>query len=262
MKKKFALSFFVIATAFSSLTAFGLVLESNKMAVVEEYANSETWVIFDVDNTLIESSLQIGSAQWRDHIRKKARLEGYDPAERELVLDKFWNFVQHFVPVNLVDKATLATLQKLKQEKFIAFALTAREPIELAHTQRQLGSVGIHFSSDAFHHNILLSLPFPGIYDHGVVYCGENTKGDTLSALLKETGLTPKRIVFVDDRENQITEVKQAVEQMGIEFIGVRFSGADARVAAFDPAIADLQWSSLPKVLSDEEAKERLAEAP
>jgi hypothetical protein len=46
---------------------------------------------------------------------------------------------------------------------------------------------------------------------------------------------------------------------MGVECIGIRFSGADLRVKAFDPHIADMQFSLLPQIISDEEVMQRLA---
>ena len=38
-------------------------------------------------------------------------------------------------------------------------------------------------------------------------------------------------------------------------FVGIRFGGADERVKAFDGLIADIQWASLPIVVTDEQAK-------
>jgi len=57
---------------------FGVVFESDQMKDILPQVEEGTWVLLDVDNTLIEASTQLGSAQWRDHIRSKARAVGYD----------------------------------------------------------------------------------------------------------------------------------------------------------------------------------------
>jgi hypothetical protein len=244
---------------FFPIFAFGLIVESQNMACLLKYADTNTLIVCDIDNTLIESALHMGSAQWRDHIRSKARKLGHSENEIENILDKFWLFAQFFIPVRCVDPDTASTLSKLQQSQSILIALTAREPIEIAHTEKQLLSVNVDLSHSHFHTNSCsLPLPYPSVYDKGIVYCGENTKDAGLVAFFQKMKYSPQRVVFIDDRLEQLQRVENALQGMGIEFIGIRFSGADARVEAFDPAVADLQWSLLPTILSDEEALNRL----
>ena len=89
MKKIFA-SLFLIPSLI-----WGAIFESGRLEDITAHVGEDTWVFLDVDNTLIESSQHLGSAQWRNHIRKKADAAGYRNEEQELVLDKFWFFVQH-----------------------------------------------------------------------------------------------------------------------------------------------------------------------
>jgi hypothetical protein len=237
---------------------WGITFESDRIADVISQANADTWVIFDVDNTLIESAIQLGSVPWRDHIRNKAKQAGYDASQSEWVLDKFWIFVHSFTPVEIVDKATRPTIQQLQESKIPILALTAREPIEAANTQRQLNSVKIILSNNTFRKNYNLTLPHPCLYEEGVIYCGENTKSEGLLAFFKETGMIPKKVVFIDDRWEQVRNLEKTLKQQNIEFVGIRFSGADKHVQAFDGAIADLQWCHLPKILTDKEAQKLL----
>jgi hypothetical protein len=232
---------------------WGLTFESSQMEDALPYVETGTWVLIDVDNTMFESSVQLGSAQWRSYIRSKAQKAGYSKSESEEILDQFWMFVQPFVPVRLVDPNTLTFLQHLHEAKAPVFALTAREPIELKHTQRQIDSLGIILIND-FPEKLNLPTDYPALYEKGILYCGENTKGEALTAFFQATGQTPDKVVFIDDRWEQITQLETELETLGIPFIGIRFSGADARVKAFDPAVADLQLSYLPKIISDEEA--------
>ena len=227
--------------------------ETNQMSDILSHVDSETWVIFDVDNTLIESSLHLGSAQWRGHIRKKALDLGYTDAESEKILDNFWKFVQPLIPVRLVDKKTESIIKQLKEDGVVTLALTAREPDEVEHTERQLEEVNISFSNDVVKENLFLSTSHPGLLKNNVVYCGENTKSEAVLAFFKELGLLPKKVVFVDDKWDQIYDVEKALSILGVENICIRFGGADERVSSFSSEIADLQWGFLPKIVSDEE---------
>lgn len=234
---------------------WGEVRETNQMSDILSHVDSETWVIFDVDNTLIESSIHLGSAQWRGHIKKKALDLGYSAIESEKILDNFWKFVQPLIPVRLVDKKTESIIKQLKEDGVVTMALTAREPDEVGHTERQLKEVNISFSNDLLKKNFPLSTSHPGLLKDSIIYCGENTKSEALLALFRELGSLPKKVIFVDDKWDQINDVEKVLSTLGVEYLCVRFSGADERVASFDSEIADLQWGFLPKIVSDEEVK-------
>lgn len=236
---------------------FCKTLESPKMSSLLESADAETWIFCDIDNTLIESAFQIGSAQWRNHIRKKAIHAGYGVQKTEEVVDAMWVFVQPFVTVRTVDPETTSILQELKQGHLV-LALTAREPIECGYTSEQFSSVDIDLSNDLLPENLCLDLPHPNLYKSGIIYCGENKKSAVLLALFEKIGSSPKRIVFIDDKWEQVIELEKSLKKLNIEYIGIRFSGADERVKAFQAPIADLQWSLLPHVISDEKAAEML----
>jgi FMN phosphatase YigB (HAD superfamily) len=238
---------------------FGLVFESSRMDDILPHVEEETWVLIDVDNTLIESSVHLGSAQWREHIRKKARKAGYDKKGVEEVLDRFWLFVQPFVPVRLVDQNALQIIRSLQTEKTAVVALTARDPYELEHTRKQLQSTGIYLSNPDFPKRAAFLTPAYGLYEDGVIYCGDNTKSEALLAFFNYVGKTPKKVIFVDDKSSQVEDLQETLEAMGVEFVGIHFRGAESRVKAFDGDVADLQFSHLPSIISDEEAKQLLS---
>lgn len=252
---KYVLTIVLALVCFSPFNVFPVIIESDKLASTLSYADKDTWILFDIDNTLMESSLQLGSAQWRSHVRKKALLAGCDSEKADEVLDKFWFFVQHFIPVNVVDPATLSVLGQL-QESSIVLALTAREPHEKHYTQKQLHSLGIDLRNNSFSDELALSRPFPCLYQEGIIYCGENKKSAGLAAFFDATRQLPKKVIFVDDKQEQIDDVENALNQMGIECIAIRFGGADERVKSFNPSIADIQWNHLPRIISDQEASE------
>jgi FMN phosphatase YigB (HAD superfamily) len=232
---------------------WGKIFESARMEDLLPYATPETWVFIDADNTLFESTVHLGSSQWRDHIRKKAIAEGYTTKEAEEILDQFWLFVQPFIPVRSVDPKAPALIERLQKSNISVFVLTAREPIEQKHTQKQIDSIQVHLLSD-LPEKFELPSPQPSLYENGVIYCGDNSKINVLTAFFQQVGKMPKKIIFVDDRGEQVRKVERGAEKLGIEFVGIRFSGADERVRSFDGQVADIQFCMLPKIMSDEEA--------
>jgi len=245
----------IIALCLIPAWVWAVTFESDRMEDILSHVDVETWVLIDIDNTLIESSMHLGSVQWRTHISEKAGDAGYNALESEAILDKFWLFVQPFIPVRLVDPNAPAVIQNLQNLKIPVLALTARDSFELEHTQRQIDSVKVFFSS-GFPEKILLPAAYPALHERGVIYCGENSKGAALVAFFQATSQIPKKVVFVDDKWEQVQKLEIELEKLNIDFVGVRFSRADERVKAFDPAIADLQWSLLPKIVTDDEALE------
>lgn len=231
--------------------------ESHKMsALVEDMSGSKRryfWI--DVDNTLTAPFKQeIGSAQWRQHIKKKAAAEGYSPDEAEDVLDLLWYHVMPQIQVRHVDEGARAVIEGLQKSHFVA-AFTAREFKEFPHTEKQLASLGIHLSNVHFPQEI------PGLYRNGIIYCGEKTKGESAWAFFDVTQVIPDEVRMVDDKMEQIRVVQKACQDK-ISFIGLHLRTEDARVASFNGAVADLQLEMLPQIVTDEEALKMLAEKP
>lgn len=239
---------------------WGTVFESDRLEDILPHIEENTWVFLDVDNTLIESSTQLGSAQWRSHVRKKAQMGGFDENMTELVVDHFWGFVQPFISVRLVDPDAGQVVQALKDFNTTVFALTARDPYETSWTQRQLGSVDLSFSSAGLPSSMVLPTIRASLYEDGIIYCGSNAKSDALLSFFDAIGKTPKKVVFVDDKKDQVIKFAAALEKAGIACVCMRFSGADARVEAFNGDVADLQFTLLPMKMEDDEAVELLQE--
>ncbi len=242
-----------------SLT-WGLIFESDKMEDALPHVQEETWVLIDADNTLIESEMHMGSPQWMKYMRMKIRSIGFDKETGEEALYKFWRFVQHFVPVRLVDPHAVEVIEQLASSNVVTVILTARDPVEMPHTERQMASVGISIPTILLPENT--SMPFEGevsLFENGVIYCGEHTKSQALRAFMQKMGKTPKKVILIDDKREQVHGLAKTMEEMGIEFVGIRFSRADERVRSFNPTIAEVQYCLLPRIVSDEEAEELLS---
>ncbi|MBS0647886.1 MAG: DUF2608 domain-containing protein [Verrucomicrobia bacterium] len=209
------------------------------------------YALIDVDNTLTAPfDQEIGSAQWRQHIKKKAAAEGYNPDEVEDVLDQLWYYVMPQIHVRLVDQEARAVIEQ-HQTAYPVLAFTAREFKEHTHTEKQLASLGIHLSNAHFPDEI------PELYRNGVIYCGEMTKGEAMWKFFEITQIIPDEVHMADDKMEQIRNVQKACEGK-ISFIGMRMGNEDARVASFKGAVADLQLEMLPQIITDSQALKML----
>ena len=65
------------------------------------------------------------------------------------------------------------------------------------------------------------------------MFCASNSKGDGLKALLNTTAFTPKKIVFVDDKEKYLRSVMEAATDLGIEFVGIHYAHLAEKVKQF-----------------------------
>lgn len=238
----------------------GITFETSKLEDLLPYITPDTLVIFDLDNTLIESTQHLGSPQWGNHIKSKLMAKGSSEQEAEELANKFWTFTHQFITVKLVDPFSVKIIEKIKQI-CPTIALTARTPTEEMYTLKQLNSLEILLKHPAKEDRINLPTLYPSLFHKGILFSGFNPKGNTLKTYLQTFNFKPKQIIFVDDVWHHVNGVEKVVEQLGMKYVGVRFSAADERVKSFDPIIAEIQWVNLPFKLTDSEA-EKLKHSP
>lgn len=244
------------------LCLFGKIIDSPSFSDLVSYADENTLFAFDIDNTLIDSEQQLGSSQSSYYFYEKFVQLGI-PKEMASQLEiQRWMMIQPLIKVRTIDDQTAQVIKQLKEKGAQIILVTARNPAEASFTHDQLSSVSIQIenqmASETF---IQLQSEKPSTYFNGILFCGIwNTKGGVLTAFLKQTQSKPKKIVFIDDKLKHVQEVEKSIEKMGIDFIGVRFSGSDDQIAQLDPKILELQWSLFPFIISDEEAKKLINE--
>ena len=139
-------------------------------------------------------------------------------------------------------------------------ALTARSLDVADRTVAQLGQVGISFVKAVVAEGDLTLPAGPGVktetrFHQGVLFANGNDKGKVLLAFLALAGVKPAKIVFVDDKKKNVDKVDRALTDAKIPNVEFRYGAADARVKAFDGALADIQYYYLQHVLGDDDAK-------
>ena len=93
------------------------------------------------------------------------------------------------------------------------------------------------------------------LFYHGVLFTEGKSNKNALSAFFRQLSWTPKKILFIDDKKQMLDDMS-TYEQEGVEFVGLRFSGADACVKALDPKICDVELEAFSNLMSDAQARE------
>jgi FMN phosphatase YigB (HAD superfamily) len=211
------------------------IIETKTLKDVLNKTDKKTLVVLDIDNTILEPRAPRATDQWFSAMVEHAKSIGYDyPGAVAAVLPMYYQ-AHATSRVHLVEPCGAVVIKDLCKKSLAVIALSSRSLDMIPHTKRQFSQLGINFTVSgigrvrtefSLHYGLVKFL-------EGVTYCGNNDKGQALLALLDRLNLNPKKIVFVDDKEKNLVTVKQAVERRKINFMGMRFSGCDAKVKAF-----------------------------
>ncbi len=232
---------------FLPLIALAEIRESFSILDVAREASPGDLIVFDIDNTILETNQTLGSVQWYDDMIK-------DGVPEEKALGYFTQ-VHRRTGTHLVDPRTAKVIRSLQAKGLIVLALTAR-PVELySVSPRQLLRSNVDLAATA---PAQLKLPVDSaVYYRGVLTVGaKNNKGVVLRDTLRLNNISPRRILFVDDKANHVANMEKALDGV-FPNVNFRFGVADARVRAYSKPIAGLQWDHFLKtggqILSDEE---------
>ena len=159
--------------------------------------------------------------------------------------------------MEIVEEGTENIIKELQEKNIPLMGLTTQGLGLSTRTVLQLDTLGIDLSKTAPCKEDCYFVNQRGVlFRNGLLFTEATPKGSALLQFLQLCAHYPKRVVFINDKHTHLADVEQALEQQGIDFIGLRYSYTDARVARFSRAIADIQWthSTLDHLLSDEEA--------
>ncbi len=193
-------------------------------------------IIFDIDNVLLHPSTDLGSDQWFSHLVQENIDSGMDYSSAVKQVLPLYFHVNFTIDLTVTAQNLSEDLRELRQQCEHAICLTARSINLAERTVEQLhrNNLRFHFAE---HEEFSLNLANPALYKQGVLFCGMNNKGDVLSSFLDHIGYCPEIIIFIDDKEANLSVVENAAQKRGIEFIGLHYGGCDERVRSFDKVI-------------------------
>jgi len=219
-----------------SLNLNGNIIEIKHFSELPKYVNEpKTLVILDIDNTISEPTNEVGSDQWFSACIKKeidAQLDKIEAINK--VLPSYFA-AQKKAKVKPVETETVKIIQSLQKQKFPVLGLTARSLPLIDCTHKQLKSINVDLSrSSLSKKDITFSdYPFPTKYQKGIIFCGNNNKGQILKKYLDLISFQPSKIIFVDDKKSNLETVEKEFKNSRISFIGLRYSYLDEKVNNF-----------------------------
>ncbi len=241
-------SVFLLSIQLFAWASFAQIYEIKNMRDIVAEVKPGTLVIWDLDNTLYRPTGYLGSHEHFDFLLRIYELNGLNATEALKEADRVWNLSQSEIQVQPVEKDTPAIVKQQQAKKIRTMALTARSTAVMQTTQKQINSIGVDFSNHSVaNEKAVLSrdtfgLPEDAIFERGVLFVGDtNDKGIVLEKFLKVVGYTPKKIVFVDDREKNVKDMDAVLKRLKIPYACFRYGAADEKVSFFNKIIAELK---------------------
>ncbi len=248
-----------VVTLLVSVSLFAQIIESKKMSDILNTVSPNALVIFDLDNTIMEAGQTIGSDQWFDYRVKIHERGGYTLDQALTKASEEWEAVNYKARVKIVEPETVGIIQNLQMRGIRTMGLTARPATFLEESLKQLNRLDVHFDRETVsEEHITLKDKDVATFKDGLMSVGGNNKGTILVKLLKYLNYKPGRILFVDDKLKNVTNVDNALKAASILSFAYRYSFTDEKVAAFDSRLADFQYQYFLNhrvVLTDKEAR-------
>ena len=214
-----------------------VIQENENIRDMLQHITHNSAVVLDLDNTVIEPVQELGSDQWFVTVLNYACKISVDKADAAEAVVDIYHAVQHHTRVQAVEQNVIFIIKALQDIGIPIFALTARGYPILETTLRQLREVGINFSrqwSDGLTYLNIGNVSNSACFSQGIIFCNGNEKGKCLNAFFKTADFYPQHVVMVDDKEKYLKCVKSIVENYGGDFVGLRYSYLDRKVASLE----------------------------
>ncbi|HSX27129.1 MAG TPA: DUF2608 domain-containing protein [Chlamydiales bacterium] len=219
------------------------IIETNQMEDILPHIDETTWVLFDIDNTLLESSIQAGRAEWFHHEIRKLVAQGLDKETAEELFYPDWDRFMNHCPIRTPEPEIASLVKKVQKRCAASFALTSRHPPLSNLTLRQLKQLDIDFSRHA-PASVLLKTPHPTHWEEGILFASHhNPKGTLFRQFLEKSKKQPPKIVFIDDTKHHLLDMEMELEKLGIEFIGVHYTKTFER--PFEAEVAEREFQEI-----------------
>lgn len=236
--------FLTISMTLCFFSCYAQITQVSTMKEVFDYfneADSRTLAIFDVDMVLVQPSdpaFQMANMKRFSTISKRIMKEV--PADKQMLFLSLMTISSD--PV-LIDDSTPQFLQQIIQKGIPTMALTANltGKFGMIPSMEQwrvdgLRRLGIDFSKSAPCQTPLLFddlASYRGNYSaylNGVLFVNGTSvsKGEAFLSFLKKTNFYPTKIIFIDDREDNLKSLEAVIKTLekSIEYQGLHFLGA------------------------------------
>lgn len=234
------------------------IIETAHFHEIYSHLTPETLVIIDIDDTLLVPVQMLGCDEWYMYRLNKRQQEGMTRPEAVEKSLAEWQAVRYLTEMEIVEPGNEAIVNDLQRRGHCVMALTTQGLALATHTVLQLKEKGIDFSKNCpSQGDQFCAIKRHGVlYRQGVLFTSGTGKGEALFALCDTIGLSPQRLVFINDKATHLADIELVAAQRGVPFLGLRYAYSDKRKADFQVAIAEWQFShsTFNHILNDDEA--------
>lgn len=211
------------------------IVESLCINDVRKYIEPGTLVVFDYDNVLIEGKQDYGFGDWFYTVWMALQKGGLSKDDALNALVPIYVQIQSTAEVQLVEESSRQLLYDVKNAGCPVLILTTRGTEMVDICVRQLQSVGIDIEQFALPDNGLNELlGSVSIYCKGILFGSRGIKGRALKLFLQShEELCLKKVIFINDKKRYLEEARDAVIDVGIQFVGIRYGSTDTRSRAY-----------------------------
>lgn len=242
MKKLYAQIIFIVSAMHMCLGA--KIVDSYAITDIIKYldptiAPKDTLIVYDLDNTLIESVNEMGSPQqFSALLRKRMALYGITKEEAIEQTLPLYTLIAQYTPIRPIEDTTVNLINLLQDAGYKSVVLTARTGNNLAATTcKQLSDLHIDFTKSAVTKKSIKDPSF--VYQCNIIFADGGNKGELLLKFLKATKFKPKLIIFVDDKDYNVHAVEGSLQQKGMNHVSIQYRFCDEKAHAFDLAATE-----------------------
>lgn len=250
------------------------IITAPNLTVFEEALvdiQNDTLVIFDIDDVIITC---------KDPVLQQANKARFDKVcgqlSESISIEEYahlFSIVLLTREVEIIDQKIYDLLDLLNQKNIQTIALTHTATGRMGEIEQmedwrisELNGLGISFNhSSPFKENILLknlqsAQNHPLTIKKGVIFAAELEKGKVLEEALKCLTFKPQRIIFIDDRKENLESVEAFCKKNSIGFQGFHYTAIQSRPIKYvDEKLIEIQIDTLireERWISSEEAAE------
>lgn len=178
-----------------------------------QYGAENVLIVVDIDNTLLTSTVDLGSDTWYLWQRGKLDLKPSASQEVKCLFEDSIGLLYELVPMMPTEKSVPSYVKQWQAKGNTLFALTSRAPKYRAATERELARAGINLESSALAPRGQTAPVYREVVDReisymkGVMMTSGLNKGEMLAYILEKTGREFDAFVFVDDSKKNIVNV-------------------------------------------------------
>lgn len=228
-------------------------------------------MLLDLDDTLFDSPMMLGSKAWRKYIAQAA-------PKNDITLnwhDYFSYLLAQRYPTKAIEEITSEFVKELQNRGYIVCGFTARERkiwYETAQPGVDLTTIEQLHKIDIDLDNGSLELFYPELaedseYYLGVFFVNTETKGNYFLHLLENATKFPPKVIFIDDKKANVESMDETLDKLGIPHECYLYAATDSKTLSFNPKIANIQLyyfmkSTGVEILTDQQADDLLKTNP